>query len=193
MSKDGTVAAVILAAGMSRRYGRPKQLAEIDDRTLLEHAVEGARRARLAPIVAVVPVWLPRPVSIQVGAVGWVRNPFPERGMSLSLRLGFLALPADVAAAVVLLGDQPHVTDATFAALLAARGARPAIASEAGGHIGPPVLVERGLFGAVEQLKGDVGLRDWLAANPDLVLPVPVGGHPLDIDTPDDLGRLGDP
>lgn len=185
--------AVILAAGMSRRYGSPKQLAEVGGRTLLEHAVDGARRARLAPIVAVVPVWLPRPASIREDAVRWVRNPFPERGVSLSLRLGFLALPADVAAAVVLLGDQPHVPGTTFAALRAARGSRPAIASEAGGHLGPPVLVERSLFDAVEHLTGDVGLRDWLAANPEMVLAVPVGRHPLDIDTPDDLGRLSDP
>lgn len=193
MIEHGSVGAVILAAGMSHRYGSPKQLAEVDGRTLLEHAVDGARQAGLAPIVAVVPVWLSRPASIEADDLRWVRNPFPERGMSLSLRLGFGALEAAVPAAVVLLGDQPRVPQSTIAAVLAARGSRPVIAAEAGGVLAPPVLVERGQFHQVEGLSGDIGLRIWLASSPDLVQAVPVSDHPLDIDTPDDLGRLRAP
>lgn len=193
MGDDGSVGAVILAAGVSRRYGSPKQLAEVDGRTLLEHAVDGARQAGLAPIVVVVPVWLRQPASIGANSVRWVRNPFPERGMSLSLRLGLGALDAAASAAVILLGDQPRLPRSTIVAVLAARGARPVIAAEAGGVLAPPVLVERSQFQSVEGLSGDVGLRGWLTSNPDLVQAVPIGKHPPDIDTPDDLGHLSDP
>lgn len=193
MSGDGPVGAVILAAGMSRRYGKPKQLARLDGETLLEHAIGAARAARLGPVVAVVPVWLSRPASLGDGALRWVHNPFPERGMSLSLRLGFAALGEGVAAAMILLGDQPLLPEATLAAVLAARGRRPVIAADANGILAPPVLVERSQFHLIEHLSGDIGMRGWLAANPELVQAVPVSNHPPDIDTPDDLGRVTTP
>ena len=193
MSGDGPVGAVVLAAGISRRYGSPKQLAMIGGRTLLEHAVAGAREAGLAPIVAVVPVWLARPAFAGADEVRWVRNPFPERGMSLSLRLGIGALPDLVAAAVILLGDQPQVPPSSIAAVLAGRGVHPVVAAEAGDIQAPPVLVERSHFHLIEQLSGDVGLRAWLASHPELVLAVPVTEHPPDVDTPDDLGQVSTP
>jgi molybdenum cofactor cytidylyltransferase len=190
---DGPVGAVVLAAGMSRRYGSPKQLELVEGRTLLEHAIATALAAHLAPVVAVVPVWLPRPASLHGERVRWVRNPFPERGMSLSLRLGFSALDDEVSAAVILLGDQPGVASSTIAAILAGRGERPVVAAEAGSVLAPPVLVERGYFQLVMGLSGDIGLRAWLAANPDLVQAVRVSSHPPDIDTPDDLGPVATP
>ena len=158
MGGDGPVGAVILAAGMSRRYGSPKQLVMMEGRTLLEHAIEAALAARLAPAVAVVPVWLPRPASRDGERVRWVRNPFPERGMSLSLRLGFGALEDRLAAAVVLLGDQPRVAPSTIGEILAARGERPIVAAEAGGVTAPPVLIERSHFHLIEGLKAKHGL-----------------------------------
>jgi molybdenum cofactor cytidylyltransferase len=182
---------VILAAGASRRFGSPKQLAMIDGHTLLEHAIGTALAAHLAPVVAVVPVWLSPAAAPDVDDVEWVRNPFPERGLSLSLRLGFGALGDAVAAAVILLGDQPRVPQSTIASLLAARGGRPVIAAEADGTQAPPVLVERSHFRVVEGLGGDIGLRSWLSANPELVQGVPVTAHARDVDTPEDLSRVG--
>ncbi|MEX0710121.1 MAG: nucleotidyltransferase family protein [Chloroflexota bacterium] len=186
---DGRVGAVILAAGASRRYGSPKQLVVVDGRTLLEHAIAAAQSAELVPIVAVVPVWLSRPDTLD-DELRWIRNPFPERGLSLSLRLAFEALGAEVEAALILLGDQPRVEPATIAAVLAARGPQPLIAVSAGGVLAPPVLIERSHFSLVEDLSGDVGLRQVLAANPELVRVVEVDTHPPDVDTPDDLGRI---
>ncbi len=194
MSGDGPVGAVILAAGMSRRYGSPKQLAAVDGRSMLEGVIARARTAGLDPIVAVVPVWLAEPASAARDDVRWVRNPFPERGLSLSLRLG-LSRPGRrrYAAAVILLGDQPRMRASTLAAVLAARGNRPVVAAEANGVLAPPVLLERSQFHLVEQLSGDVGLRDWLRSHADLVEAVPVGNHSPDIDTPEDLSRLVGP
>src|SRR4029079_10547843 len=85
MQADRSVGAVVLAAGMSRRYGSPKQLAVVDGRTLLEHVIGAARAADLEPVVVVVPVWLAPPAGLHDAGLRWIRNPFPERGMSLSL------------------------------------------------------------------------------------------------------------
>jgi molybdenum cofactor cytidylyltransferase len=190
---EGRVGAVILAAGASRRYGSPKQLLVVEGRTLLEHALDAADGADLSPVVAVVPVWLSRPAQLDDDRLRWIRNPFPERGLSLSLRLAFDALGDDVEAAVILLGDQPRVAASTIAALLDARGSEPLVAASAQGVLAPPVIVERSQFGLVSGLTGDIGLRQILAANPDLVRVVEVAAHPPDVDVPDDLGRIPGP
>ena len=190
MSEDRRVGAVILAAGASRRYGSPKQLAVVDDRTLLEHAIDVAVAAGLSPVVAVVPVWLSRPARLDAEWMRWVRNPFPERGMSLSLRLGFVALGDDVAATMILLGDQPRIPGTTIAAVLAGRGERPVVACTADGIVAPPILIERSHFQLVDGLTGDIGLREILRANRDLVRTVSVPAHPPDLDTPEDLGHI---
>jgi molybdenum cofactor cytidylyltransferase len=193
MQADWSVGAVILAAGASRRYGSPKHLVVIDGRTMLEQVAETTIATGLAPVVVVVPAWLSPPTSLDNPSVQWIRNAFPERGMSLSLRLGLGAIPRDVPAALILLGDQPRIEAATIAAVLNARGDRPIVAASADGVLAPPVLIERTHFHLVEELIGDVGLRHLLRKHPRLVTPVPVPAHAADIDNPADLGPISAP
>jgi len=190
MERQQPVAAVVLAAGESRRFGGAKQLAELDGRTLLEHVLAVADEAGLAPIVAVVPVWLTRPRAMDDERLRWVRNPYPERGMSHSLRLGFEALGAGAAAAVILLGDQPTVRPAAIAALLAARGERPIVATMTEGHLAPPVLIERSHFDVVRRPGGDIGLRAVLNDHPEWVAAIELPERIPDVDTVDDLRAL---
>jgi molybdenum cofactor cytidylyltransferase len=193
MHADRSVGAIILAAGASRRYGSPKQLVVIEGRTLLEHAIATAMAAGLTPIVAVVPVWLSRPASLSDARFHWIRNAFPERGLSTSLRLGLDAIADEVSAIVILLGDQPRVPAETISAVLAARGERPLVVAESEGVLAPPVLVEATHFHLVEGLSGDIGLRQLLRDHPDLVTSVPVRAHPPDVDRPADLRTIDRP
>ena len=110
--------------------------------------------------------------------------------MSLSLQLGLSALEEEVEAAVILLGDQPRIPPATLGAILAGRGERPIVACATSGVLAPPLLIERSHFSLVDELTGDIGLRDILRAHPELVRPVPVAAHSPDVDTPEDLGRI---
>lgn len=177
---------VILAAGLSSRFGSPKQQAVLGDRTMLEHVVAAARASGLAPVIAVVPPGFEPPD----GALGVV-NDRPAHGLSRSLHLGIGAVPVDAEAAVILLGDQPTVADATIEALIdASAGARPVVATRAEGRIGPPVLLRREAFGLVEQATGDEGLASILARRPDLVAYLDVAAHAPDVDTPEDLEAL---
>lgn len=183
------VGAVILAAGASRRFGSPKQLAVVDGRTLLEHVIDAAVAANLAPVAVVVPVWLSRPARYDDPRLHWVRNPFPERGASASLRLGLDAIRGEVGAAVILLGDQ-LLDPSLLAEIVAARGRKPLVATAAGNVLAPPLLIERTHFVLVEGLSGDIGLREILRDNPVLVHAVNVDAHPSDVDTPSDLEHL---
>jgi nicotine blue oxidoreductase len=181
-------AAVILAAGSSTRFGSPKQVARIGELTLLERVVALAREAGLAPIVAVVPPGLAVPADVLA-----VRNDAAHEGMSRSLRLGFAALPPDVRAAVILLGDQPTVPmESVTRVVAAAAGGSPVVAASAGGRLAPPILLMRAAFDLVDQTSGDAGLAPVLARHPELVTQVDVGEHPPDVDVPADLAALGE-
>ena len=179
-------AAVILAAGASTRFGSPKPLARIGDRTMLATVIDLARESGLDPIVAVVPAG----IAVPPDAVPVV-NTQPEAGLSRSLRMGIAAVPVEADGAVILLGDQPTLAAATVRAVLeAARRGGQVIAARANGRLGPPVLVTRDAFGLVLDAIGDEGLRSILLNHPELVTPVEVRAHAPDIDTPADLERL---
>jgi molybdenum cofactor cytidylyltransferase len=178
-------AAVILAAGASTRFGSPKQLARFDGGTLLDAVVRRASEVGLRPIVVVLPPAVPPPAAVTA-----VVNDRPGEGLSRSLRLGLAAVPDEVSAAIILLGDQPTVSPGVLAQLLGARGERPIVAARAAGLLGPPVLLERSAFGMASATTGDQGLRDLIRGNQDLVTPVEVGEHAPDVDTPADLERL---
>jgi molybdenum cofactor cytidylyltransferase len=179
------VAAVILAAGASTRFGSPKQLARVGEGTMLQAVVAIAREAGLRPIIAVVPSGLDLPADVVT-----VRNDQPARGMSHSLQLGIEAVPRSAVAAVVLLGDQPSLPVASVRAIVAARGTHPVVAGSANGLLQPPVLIERSAFGVVQELSGDIGLREIVRGRPELVRSVSLEVVPPDVDTPADLELL---
>lgn len=178
------VAAVILAAGASSRFGGSKASVRIGSRTLVDIAVDTATAAGLAPVIVVAAPELHVPET----AIA-VRNPAPELGMSRSLQLGISAVPPDAEAAVVMLADQPTVTVEHLRSLDGWRGGTPVVATRADSVLGPPVLLEREAFDLVAAIGGDAGLRDLLRTDPTLV--TPVDHSPIvDIDTPADLEAI---
>ena len=181
------VAAVILAAGSSTRFGGPKQLVRIGARTTLGIVADVATAAGLSPVIVVAPSSLPAPETTMV-----VHNDVPSAGMSRSLRLGLEAVPPEAEAAVILLADQPTVDVALLHSLDGWRGGTPIVATRADGVLGPPVLLEREAFGLADGLTGDTGLRDLLRGDPTLVTAVDHERLP-DIDTPSDLVAITEP
>jgi xanthine dehydrogenase accessory factor len=195
---------VILAAGVSTRMGRPKQLLPFAGRPLLQHVVDAAAAARLDEIVLVLghaaeeiraAITLPVRLPVRV-----VVNPEPAEGQSASLRIGLGAADARATSAVVLLGDQPQVTraliDRVAEAFLAgdAPAARPVWHGQGGDRIpGHPVFLARRLWPEVERLGGDQGARVLLAAHPEWLLEVACEDQPpTDIDDVDDYERAVD-
>jgi len=182
-----TVAAVILAAGGSTRFGAPKPAVRIGSRTMLQVVVDTATAADLSPAIVVAPSSLPVPEPATA-----VRNDSPDLGMSRSLQLGIAAVPPDAEAAVVLLADQPTVSVEHLRSLDGWRGATPVVATDSDGVLGPPALIEREGFALVRASGGDTGLRDFLRADPSLVTAVAHAPIP-DVDTAEDLERITEP
>jgi molybdenum cofactor cytidylyltransferase len=184
MAERSRVAAVILAAGLGRRFGGPKAVAQLRGETLLSHVARRARQAGLDPIIAVVPVGTETPARVEA-----VVNRDPARGLSTSLQLGVNAVPPR-RAALVMLVDQPTVAVDTIRAILGARGRRPLVVASAGGHVAPPVLIEPEAFDEVMALRGDIGLREVILTRAELVDVVEVPSHASDVDTVADLDEL---
>jgi CTP:molybdopterin cytidylyltransferase MocA len=184
MSDRSPVAAVVLAAGLGRRFGGPKAHATLAGERLVDRVARIAGAAGLDPLIVVVPpATAPPPRAVAVV------NPYPARGLSSSLQLGVVAVPPGHAA-LVLLVDQPTMPTATIEAVLAGRGRRFLVAAWADERAGPPVLIEPEALPLVMALSGDIGLREVLATRADLVEAVSVSGHPPTVETPDDLARL---
>jgi molybdenum cofactor cytidylyltransferase len=192
------VAAVILAAGASTRFGSPKVLAQLEGRTLLEHVLDAVREAGIDEIVVV----LGHAADEIEEGIDWldehlVRNPDPEL-LSGSLQVGLAAaadLDPPVRAAVVLLGDQPRVRPEVIHGLIAAaRGSsEPVVIPDyAGGGGANPVVVRRDGFDLADEASGDRGLGPLLAGQEELVLRVPFPGSNPDVDTQADLDALKD-
>jgi molybdenum cofactor cytidylyltransferase len=189
------IAGVVLAAGMSRRLGRPKQLLRIGERTLIEHVVERAMSSSLDEIVVVTGA---HGEAVKAALDGrHVRIIINERfreGQGTSLAAGIRSLGDEVDAAVVLLGDQPGIASVVIDRVAEARRERGAsiVMAEYGLKRGHPVLFGREHFPALMALDGDRGGREIIVRHPSEVSVVPADRKsiPPDIDTEEDWRRV---
>lgn len=195
-----TVAPLVLAAGLCRRFGGEKLSALYRGKPLLEHVLTTVAEARALHLVeGGVMVHRPddRPAIALAAAAGFqpVANPRPASGLSRSLQLGLAALESSRTEwALVVLGDQPRLRSEVIGMLLAA--ARPSVDlirpayAEAPEEPGHPVLVHRRLWERARSLTGDQGFRVLATWSGVRAGEVPVPGTNPDIDTPDDLAAL---
>jgi molybdenum cofactor cytidylyltransferase len=198
MSEPERYAAIVLAAGAGSRFGGGKLLARLDGRPILGHVLDAVRTVGPAATIVV----LGRDAAAIEGGVSWagerrVINPAPEDGLASSLRVGFEALhrsgPGAIDGVFVVLGDQPLVDPSVLRALAQAQvraGVGFVVPRYLGGGGPNPVLVLRGGWPWIGRAEGDRGLGPILAAHPELVAEVELGGTNPDVDTPADLAEL---
>jgi molybdenum cofactor cytidylyltransferase len=176
------IAAIVLAAGESQRFGSPKQIAIIDEKPLLQHTIDNLAASRVDDIVVVLGSYADEiQKRIQFGRARVVMNPGYAQGMSTSIHAGLRAI-GNADAVMIVLGDQPFVRTSTFDALIATKAT--VVAPEYNGLRGNPVLLDRSLFAEMMQLRGDVGCRAILAAHQVTNVVVDDEGVVRDVDTP---------
>lgn len=185
------ISGVVLAAGSATRFGATKQLAPFHGKPLAQHAVDALASAGVGELVVVtghdadaVEATLRLPPQGR-----FVRNPEHAAGQASSLGVGLHELAEDSEAAVVLLADQPGVTDAEVRALVDAFARSRSRIVRITYTDGPgPALLSREVYAEAGHLHGDAGARTLMASHPDWVedLEVPFAAPP-DIDRPEDL------
>jgi CTP:molybdopterin cytidylyltransferase MocA len=184
------VAGVLLAAGEGSRLGRPKALVTLGGVTLASRGVALLRDGGAGPVIVVTGA-----ADVDLPDVITVHNPRWRTGMGSSLAAGLAAAPPHCAAAVIALADQPLVGPEAVRRLIRAYadGASVAVAAYDGRPRNPVLIAREHWQQAVELAAGDVGARPFLRQRADLVTAVECGdtGRPDDIDTPEDLARIG--
>ncbi len=185
------VAAIVLAAGASTRFGSPKQLLDWRGRPLLQHVIWqvlaapvceivvalGAHYARVAPLIYGLPVTL-------------THNADWEAGLSSSVALGLRALRRRPDAAVFLLADQPGASPELITRLIRsyADARAPIVLPRVHGQRGNPALFASELFSELMQVTGDQGGRALLTHYWDDIAWVDADERALfDIDEPEDI------
>ena len=199
------VGAVVLAAGLCRRFGSSKMLAHWRGRPIISYVLETIATARDEGVLSA-GVVVHRPDDIETPRLARETglephlNTRPTQGMASSLRLGLNALASErwqpLEGALVVMGDQPLLRRDVIDRLIGAFSptmdlVRPEYgdAPEEPGH---PVVVHRRIWDRARSLTGDQGFRVLATWNNVRAGTIRVDGANPDVDTPEDLASLED-
>ena len=191
------IAGIVLAAGRSRRMGRPKAFLRLGGLTFLERAVAALRDGGCDPVVVVAgpggdaAADEVAEAARRLGA-SVARNPDADSPQVASLRAGLRALGAEVQAAVVTPVDVPRAGAGVVRDLIAAFAAKgcPVAQPFDGVRHGHPVLFARGLWAELMADPLPHGARTVVHAHAAQRAEVRVSILPADVDTPEDYRRL---
>jgi molybdenum cofactor cytidylyltransferase len=191
------IVAVILAAGASRRMGRPKALLEYRGKTFMQSILATLRAAAIdSAVVAISPLddKIKHFIDLTFASIVYNQDT-AETGPISSIKAALLELiNHQVEYVLVWPVDQPHVAVQTVASLKSVSlQKKPDIAVPVfNGVRGHPVLFRQTVFQELLSAPADLGARSVVRRLPDRVLEIPVQDPAVidDIDTPEDYQRL---
>jgi molybdenum cofactor cytidylyltransferase len=185
------LSAILLAAGESKRMGKPKQLMPLGQSTMLEQAIDNLLNSAVDEIIVVLghraeeitKTIAAKPVKIIV-------NPNYRQGMSTSIIAGLILVDPQAQAVMLALGDQPLVNSQTINRLIDEfhNHDKGIAVPTYQGRRGHPIIFAIKYKPKLLKLKGDIGGREIIKQHPDDILEVAVDSESVitDIDTRDD-------
>jgi len=193
---SAAIPGLVLAAGASRRMGRPKALLPLgaSGLTFVRVICDTLHAAGVSPVVVVTRVELLDSLAAVVPRAELVANDDPDRGQLSSLLAGLESLGAPQQAALMTLVDLPLVHTSTVASLLAAwhRTHAPLVRPLYQSRHGHPVIFGAPLLDALRRADLDAGAKPvvhrFLADAVSVVVDDPATVD--DIDTPETYERL---
>jgi molybdenum cofactor cytidylyltransferase len=186
-------AIVILAAGDSSRLGRPKQLVEVNGKTLLQHTIDVAIKAKVEMVCVVLGSnYQILEDHIKGRQVEIVHNKNWQDGMATSITCGLnyvLAVQADTDKIIFMVCDQVYVNTELINALMAKQieTQLPIIASAYGETFGIPALFSKEMFGELLELSGETGAGKLIRKYKEKVATVFFDKGEIDVDEESDL------
>jgi molybdenum cofactor cytidylyltransferase len=201
MNSKHPTAGIILAAGMSNRFGSPKLLIKIKGRTLIERIVDTSLESKLEHVVLV--LGYAYADTIQALAhrrdnprLQIVENADYRNGMSRSLHLGLKSVQHNYPSVMFLLADQPRLGSEMIDLLLEKfwNSDKDICVPVCEGRKGNPTLFSSRFYKQILNITGDKGAREIIRNNPDNICLVTIDDPLLffDIDTPADLDKFHD-
>lgn len=191
-----STAAVVLAAGESKRLGRPKQLEPWGDTNLLGHVIEKTRQFPVSEVWVVLGHQAERVLEeTDLDGVFVVENLEWEEGIASSLRVGLDALIrlSRCDRALIVIGDQPEISAGVVAELVQSHesAGKPVTVPKYRYSWGNPVVVDRSLWPRLMSLEGDEGAQRLWQAHPEWINEVWFSEvPPRDVDDDIDVDEL---
>lgn len=183
--------AIILAAGESKRMGRPKLVMPFGSSTIIGNVISNIPEDHVEGKILVLGAWMDEILEATGGLK--VRHCFNEdykKGMLTSVRCGIKALPEDAKAVLLYTGDQPGIPPEVTELLIRAREetGKGILISVHDGKRGHPILVDKKYFSEINTLDEGIGLRELSLRHPDDIFEAETGSKIVlrDIDTPED-------
>jgi molybdenum cofactor cytidylyltransferase len=185
------LSAIILAAGESKRMGKPKQLMPLGKSTLLEQAIDNLLNSSVDETIVVLGHKAEEITKkIANKPVKVVINPDYQQGMSTSIVAGLIMVDPRSQAVMLALGDQPLVTSRTINQLIEAfnKNRKGIAVPTYRGRRGHPIIFDIKYKVELFKLKGDIGGREIIQNHPKDVFMVAVDSESVisDIDTQED-------
>ena len=190
------LSAILLAAGESKRMGKPKQLIPLGSSTILEQAIDNLLNSAVDEVIVVLG-YRAEEITETIAAkpVKIIVNPNYRQGMSTSIIAGLILVDSQAQAVMLALGDQPLVDSQTINQLIDEfynhdKGI--AIPTYQGKR-GHPIIFAIKYKPELLELEGDIGGRQIIQCHPDDILEVAVDSKSViaDIDTRADYHSLG--
>jgi len=191
------LSAILLAAGESKRMGKPKQLMPFGQSTLLEQAIDNLMNSAVDEIIVVLGYKAEEMIkTIAAKPVKIVVNPNYRQGMSTSIIAGLSLVDSQAQTVMLALGDQPSVDSQTINRLIEEfyRHDKGIAIPTYRGMRGHPIIFAIKYKQELLELRGDIGGREIIRHHPDDVLEVAVDSASVasDIDTKSDYqSQLG--
>ncbi|MEM2991335.1 MAG: selenium cofactor biosynthesis protein YqeC, partial [Halobacteria archaeon] len=199
---EDSICGIVLAAGMSKRFGENKLIAKINSKPILQHVINACEKSKLDRIYIVVGHEAEKVISqMKVSRAEFVKNEDYELGMSTSLICGLrkaegldAGLGASLDAVMFILGDQPFITSEIIDSLIEKyrKSCAQICVPYCKGIRRNPVIFSKPMFNKLFMLKGDKGARDVVEMNRELTCIAEFDSdiNFMDIDTSSELRKI---
>ncbi|MDC3210710.1 nucleotidyltransferase family protein [Saprospiraceae bacterium] len=191
--KKNNIAIIILAAGSSSRLGRPKQLLELNGKTLLQKSIETALNVSInVTVVLGANENLVRP-TISGFPINIILNENWISGISGSIQTGMSALKNnEFQAVLIMLCDQPFINASILKGMIEVfeKNKFPIVASEYEKKVGVPAIFDASFFQKLKMLKGQKGAKKLIMNNLDKTKSFMFENGKIDIDTEEDWQKI---
>ena len=202
MASKKPTAGIILAAGISKRFGTSKQLIKLREGYMIEYVIRASLASDLNKVYVILghhrkeilKALSENNENFPSNQLEFLINPQYRQGMSSSISAGLTSIKNTFGSVMFLLGDQPLVDSGLINLMLKQYycSNKEICVPAYKGKRGNPTIFSSEYFSHLENVKGDSGGKDIIMDHPDDILTIETDSPACvyDIDTIGDLEEL---